>query len=107
MIDVHRFRTTVHKISLGFDVSGETIRSEIRETSSPTSALIATWEIEVIGGGSTGELRLSLDNSVTKHINHKIGYMDILRESGGEPYSVLDDPIQVCFKDFPTRPSVE
>jgi hypothetical protein len=87
------------------NVAGQVFRSEIREGRSPESELIATWNIEVVGDGSTGTLRLSLDDSITRQITHNVGYMDILREEGGEPYSVLDGPLQVCFVDFPTEPS--
>jgi len=107
MIEVHRNRTNVHTVHLGFDVSDQTIRSQIRVGQDPSSELIAEWDVEVIGDGSSGELRLSLDNSITKDITHNVGYMDILRESGGEPYSVLEAPIQVCFMNLPTEPTVE
>jgi len=107
MIEVHRNRTNVHTVSLGFDVSDQTIRSQIRVGQDPSSELIAEWDVEVIGDGSSGELRLSLDNSVTKDIVHHQGYMDILREMDGEPYSILEAPIVVVFKNMPTAPTVE
>lgn len=104
-LSVHRNRTNVHLISLGFDVAGQNFISQIREQRSPTSQLIATWDIEIVGDGSSGELRLSLDNGVTREIAQTIGYMDIVREEGGEPYSVIETPIVVCFLDLPTEPS--
>lgn len=104
-IEIHRNRTFVHLVSLGYDVSGSTFRSEIRETRSPTSRLIASIDIDLVEDGSTGELRLSLDNSITGSIGDNVGFMDILREEGGEPYSVLETPLVVCFTDFPTQPT--
>lgn len=107
MIEVHRNRTNVHTVSLGFDVSGQTILSQIRVGQDPSSELIATWTVEVIGDGSSGELRLSLDNAITKEITHHQGYMDILRQMDGEPYSILEAPIVVSFRNMPTEPTVE
>lgn len=107
MLVVHRNRTNVHLVSVGFDVAGQTILSEIRETTNSQSDLIAAWSVEIVGDGSSGELRLSLDNSVTREITHNVGYMDILRIQGGEPYSILEGPIQVCFMDLPTDPGVD
>lgn len=104
-LKVHRNRTNVNIVSLGFNPSGQTFLSQIREGMSPDSQLIANWNIEVVGDGSTGQLRLSLDNSITKEITQTIGYMDILREEGGEPYSILETPLQVSFMDFPTEPT--
>lgn len=104
-VEVHRNRTNVHLVSLGYDVAGLNFRSEIRKTRRPTSNLIATWSISVVGDGSTGELRLSLDNGLTKDIQDTVGFMDILREEGGEPYSILDTPLTVYFLDFPTEPT--
>lgn len=104
-VEVHRNRTNVHIVSLGFNPTGNTFLSQIREARTPESELIATWDIEVVGDGSTGELRLTLDNSITKDIKQTIGYMDIVREVGGEPYSILEAPLQVAFMDFPTEPT--
>lgn len=104
-ISVHRNRTNVHLVSLGMNVAGQTFRSEIREGQSPESDLIATWIIDIVGDGSSGQLRLSLDDSITKEITHNVGYMDILREQGGEPYSMLEAPLLVFFYDMPTEPS--
>lgn len=104
-LPIHRNRTVVHLVSLGYDVAGQNFLSQIREKRSPTSRLIATWDINIVGDGSSGELRLSLDNGVTKEIAQTTGYMDIVREQGGEPYSVLETPIAVVFLDLPTEPS--
>lgn len=107
-IVVDRNRTVVHLVKLPYDVSDQEFISEIRVTSNPTSDLIATWDVEVVGDGSTGELKLTLDNSVTSAISRSIvvGYMDILRQQNGEPFTVLRGPIQVVFRDLPTQPTV-
>jgi hypothetical protein len=104
-ITVHRNRTAVHLVYLGYNPTGQNFLSQIRESRSPSSRLIATWDISVVGDGSSGELRLSLDNGVTKEITQTFGYMDIVREEGGEPYSVIETPITVVFLDLPTEPS--
>jgi hypothetical protein len=104
-VEVHRNRTTVHLVTLGYNVAGIDFRSEIRAGRNPTSRLIATWSIEIVGDGSSGTLRFSLDNGITKEITDNVGFMDIVREEGGEPYSVLDTPLTVCFLDFPTQPT--
>lgn len=104
-IEVHRNRTNVHLVNLGYNLSGLNFRSEIRKTRRPTSELIAAWAIDIVGDGSTGELRLSLDNGITKDIYDTVGFMDILCEVGGEPYSVLRTPLMVVFLDFPTEPT--
>ncbi len=44
MIEVHRNRTNVHTVHLGFDVSDQTIRSQIRVGQDPSSELIAEWD---------------------------------------------------------------
>jgi hypothetical protein len=104
-LEVHRNRTNVSIVKLGYNVSGMNFISQIRAERTRTSRLIATWSIEVVGDGSSGELRFSLDNGITRDISDNIGYMDIVREEGGEPYSVLRTPLVVAFLDFPTEPS--
>jgi len=106
-VEVYRDRTTVHLVSLGYNPTGANFISQIRETRSPKSRLIATWDIDIVGDGRTGELRLSLDNGITKEIAQTVGYMDIIKEEGGEPYPVLNSPLLVCFLDLPSEPSPE
>lgn len=101
-IDVYKGRTNVVLVSLGYDVSGEIIRSQIRENIDPTSELIAEWTVGFVTDGTDGELRLSLDNSVTSTITKSTGYMDMLRMAASEPISVFDDVIQVLFKNVVT-----
>lgn len=95
-IIVHKNRTNVLTVSLGVDVSGDTITSEIR-TSGGT--LIATWVVTFAGDGTDGELLLTLDNSVTALITHASGYMDLKRITNLEPVAVFDEPLEVEFRE--------
>ncbi len=76
-IIVHKGRTVVVPVSLGFDVSQDIITSEIRVGKSQTSDLIATWDVSFVTDGADGELVLTLDNSVTEVITQTTGYMDL------------------------------
>lgn len=98
-IVVHKGRTVIVQVSLGLDVSNDTITSEIRVDKSPDSELIATWNVTHATDGTDGELVLTLDDSVTKLIKKSTGYMDMKRVTGGEPVDVFDDPLEVLFKN--------
>lgn len=99
---VHRGRTVVVPVSLGFDVSADTFTSEIREEKDRESDLIATWDISFLTDGTDGEIVLTLDDAVTAPITKGTGWMDIKRVTGGEPVSVFDEPLEVLFKDTVT-----
>jgi len=96
---VYKGRTNIVPVSLGYDVSNDTIVSEIRVEKSRESELIATWAVSFLNDGTDGELIFTLDNSVTENIVRTIGYMDIKRVSNDEPLNVLDDVIEVLIKD--------
>lgn len=98
-VEVYRSRTVILPVSLGFDVSEETITSEIRVAQSPTSDLIATWTVTNKTDGTDGEIILTLDDEITSEIVQTIGYMDLKRMSGGEPLSIFSEPLQVVFLD--------
>lgn len=98
-IIIHKGRTNILTVSLGYDVSGDTITSEIRTES---GTLIATWTVAFDGDGTDGELIFTLDNSITAAITYPNGLMDIKRVSVGEPYSVMDAPIEVEFREVVT-----
>lgn len=93
---VYKGRTNTIPVSLGIDVSADTITSEIR---TPSNVLIATWTVSFAGDGSDGELIFSLDNSVTSAITHTTGLMDIKRVSAGEPLPVFERALEVEFRD--------
>lgn len=95
---VHKGRTNVLTISLGIDVSGDTITSEIRSEPNSDSPLIATWDVEFKTDGTDGELVLTLDNLITSQIAPNSGYMDLKRISGSEPMPVFDRPLEVGFR---------
>lgn len=102
-IIVHKDRTTVITVSLGMDISQDTITSEIREGRNSETALIAEWVVEFDTDGADGELVLTIDDSVASEISQRKGYMDIKRVSDGEPKSVFDHPLDVVFKESITE----
>ena len=93
---VYKDRTNIVPVSLGFDVSGDTLTSEIRTLS---GTLIATWDVAFDGDGSDGQVILTMDNSVTAAIDYPNGLMDIKRVSGGEPLAIFEKPIEVEFRE--------
>lgn len=99
---VQKGRTVVLPVSLGINVSLDTITSQIREGKETTSPLIATWSVSFATTGVDGNIVLTLDNTITSAITKTIGYMDLKRVTGGEPISVFDEPLEVLFKDVVT-----
>lgn len=97
-IIVYKGRTTVVSVNLGFDVSADTLTSQIRAKPDSTSTLIATWTVAKIGGGTTGEITLTLDDAITTAITAKTGYMDIKRVVGSEPVPLFDKPLEVIIQ---------
>ena len=93
---VYKNRTNIVPVSMGIDVSGDTITSEIRTAS---GTLIATWSVAFASDGTDGELVFTLDNSALSSITYPKGLMDIKRVSGGEPLPVFERPIEVEFRD--------
>lgn len=98
-IVVYKGRTNVITVSLGINVSTDTITSEIR---TEAGVLIATWAVAFDSDGTDGELVLTLDNSVTTPIAYPSGLMDLKRVSGGEPLAVFDKPVEVEFRNVVT-----
>lgn len=101
-IVVHKGRTNIVQVSLGFDVSQDIITSEIRVDKDQSSELIATWTVSFATDGIDGELLLTLDDSVTTIITKSVGFMDLKRVTGAEPVSVFDEPLEVIFNDSVT-----
>jgi hypothetical protein len=95
---VHKGRTNVITVSLGIDVSADTITSEIRSEPNSESPLIATWVVSYVTNGADGELILTLDDNETRQIKANSGYMDLKRVSGSEPVPVFDRPLEVSFR---------
>lgn len=100
---IHKGRTNVITVSLGVNVQGDTITSQIRAEPDISSPLIATWVVTFLTNGSDGELILTLDDSSTSSIKANSGYMDIKRVSGGEPLPVFDRPLEVSIRGTVTE----
>lgn len=100
---VHKNRTNSIQVHLGYDVSDDTITSEIRTEPNVNSTLIATWDVGFLTDGTDGKLVLSLDDEVTAAITVNSGYMDLKRMLGGEPISVFDQPLEVSFRGVVTE----
>jgi hypothetical protein len=98
-IIVYKGRTNIITVSLGMDVAGDTLTSEIRTAA---GALIATWDVTFDADGHDGELILTLQETVTATIAYPTGLMDLKRVSGGEPLPVFDRPLEVEFRESVT-----
>lgn len=101
-LTIYRGRTNVIPVSLGFDVSADTITGEIRTKPEQTSDEIATWVIDNVTDGSDGEITLTLDDSITSVIAQDRGYTDLKRVTGGEPVPIFNEPLLVEFTDVVT-----
>ena len=99
-VRVYKKRKNVLPISLGFDVSGDTITSEIRTES---GVLIATWLVEFDSDGTDGELILTLDDSDVDNIQYTNGIMDLKRVAGVDPWAVFNYPLEVEFIEAVTQ----
>lgn len=104
-VKVKRGRTTIVPVSVGFDVSNDTITSQIRVDPSLSSELIATWVVSFETDGTDGEILLTLDDDVTADIVYSVGYMDLKRVSGSGALPIFNDPpvLEVLFLDSVTE----
>lgn len=102
-IVVYKGRTNIITVSLGIDVSGDTITSEIRSEPDISAPLIAEWQVAFETDGVDGELVLTLDNTITEQITVNSGYMDLKRVTGIEPLAVFDRPLEVVFRGSVTE----
>lgn len=92
-IRVYKARRNVLSVDFGFDITGSTITSEIRTQG---GVLIATWTVAVVNAPA-GLVTLTIDDSVSTSIAYKTGLMDFKRIVAGEPYAIVDYPIEVEF----------
>jgi hypothetical protein len=99
---IYKNRTNIVSIGLGFDVSQDTITSEIREEIDHTSPLLSTWTVNFTTNGVDGELTLILPESEIEDVQKKYGYMDLKRESSGAFLPVFKEPLKVAFKKVVT-----
>jgi hypothetical protein len=100
---VYKDRTNTITVSLGIDVSADTITSEIRSEPDVSAPLIATWVVSFKTDGHDGELVLMLDDNETSQIKATSGFMDLKRVSGSEPLAVFDQPLEVAFRGSVTE----
>lgn len=96
---VFKDRTNIVQVSLGMNVSDDTITSQIRAYD---GTYIADWLVEFDNDGSDGELIFTLDDSVLSGVIYQSGQMDIKRVSNGEPYPIGDELIEIDFRDSVT-----
>lgn len=100
---VHKGRLNTVTVNLNESIVSETFTSEIRTEPNRAASLIASWVVTVTDA-ATGEIELSLSDTVTAQIKQDVGYMDIKRvKSGGEIVAVFDQPIQVSFRGTVTE----
>lgn len=97
VVKVYKGRTNVIPVSLGIDVSADTITSEVRSEADIAAPLLMTWTVSFVGDGTDGELLLTVDDVITAQIKATSGYMDFKRVSGSEPIAVFDEPLEVRF----------
>ena len=100
---VHKARRNIITVNIGYDVSGDTITSEIRAAPYRSAPLLATWAVSYATDGTDGELILTLDDTATAVVDVDRGYMDLKRVTGGEPVAVFDQPLEVLFRDAVTE----
>jgi len=98
-IVIHKGRVNVIAVSLGMDVSGDTLTSEIRTAA---GELVAPWVVSFDGDGTNGEIILTMDDSVSAAIVYERGLMDIKRVSASQPYAVFDMPFDVEIRETVT-----
>lgn len=99
---VHKNRTNIVLVSLGFDVSGETITSEIRKSSNHLSTRLATWVVTFDTDGTNGKVILTLPQSEVDLVSTNYGFMDLKRMSGSNALSVFLEPLKVKFQGVVT-----
>lgn len=100
---IHLNRTNYVAVGLAFDVSGETITSEIRSEKTLDSDLLATFTVEYATDGTDGELVLILNSEDLTNVTKTYGFMDLKRISGDEPLSIFSEPLKVLFQGVVTE----
>lgn len=91
-------------VSLGFNVSADTITSDIRVSEDPLSAIIASWVVTFETDGTDGDLLLTLDSTITTAIVQTTGYMDLKRVAGGPPLPIFVNPSVLLVNFTPADP---
>lgn len=101
---VQKGKTVAVGVSLGFNVSADTIISDIRVDEDLSSAIIASWNVTFETDGRDGNLLLTLDSVVTTAIVETIGYMDLKRVAGGPPLPIFVNPSVLLVNFIPADP---
>lgn len=96
-LPVYKGRTNRYQVNLGMDVSSDIITSQIRTEPDQSAPHIADWIVSKPNGGGDGLVEILLDDSASGAITDKIGYMDFKRSSGGEPFAVFSEALEVEF----------
>lgn len=99
---IHMNRTNVVAVGLAFDVSEDTITSEIRSDKDVSSDLLATFEVTYATDGTDGELLLILNENELENVTKTYGFMDLKRVAGDETVSVFLEPLKVFFQGVVT-----
>lgn len=101
---VQKGKTVVIGVSLGFNVSLDTITSTIRVSEDPLSAIIVAWVVSFETDGTNGDLLLTLDSVMTAAIVETTGYMDLKRIAGGPPLPIFVNPSVLLVNFTPADP---
>lgn len=96
-LNIYKDRTNTYPLSLGINVSDDTLTCEIREGKTSDTTLIATGSITFLTDGEDGECVLTIDDSELDEVTQTKGYLDVKRVTGGEPVPVFATPIRVRF----------
>lgn len=100
-INVYKGRTTIVPVSLGIDVSGDTITcviGNLDDSSHEDYEILAEWVVAFETDGTDGELILTMDDAEVAAVTAITGWMDMKRVSGGEPLPVFEKPLEVIFR---------
>lgn len=99
-LKIKRGRTLRVPVTVSYDVTPDEYTSQIRKSIDVESDLIATFAVTKT---KPTELLLELDDSVTSTITAQVGWWDIKRVVGGEPFDVFNEPVPVVFQGVVTE----
>lgn len=94
---VYKNRTNIITVRLGYDITGDTLTSQIREQPDQDAAFIAEWDVDVVDA-ALGEITMTLTPTDLVGVTQVRGFTDIKRVSSGQSLPVFTDAIQVEFR---------
>ena len=100
-------RYNSYRVNFGFDVSGDTISSQVREQADHTSPLIFEWQVDDTDAAS-GYVTLFYNDTARANdqiVANNKGIMDIRRFSGSFAYPAHQGVIVVDLNATPTEPA--